>query len=113
MKSVLGNLLNNSRREVRKRFIVIFLPLLTFIIIISIISLWLVHRHNTKDFKYREKIQVSLIEKEILINIDRVFSDLFFLSNSSHLQAFLNNGKTDNQDALARDFLIFSENFLL
>jgi hypothetical protein len=110
MKSVLENLLNNNRREVGKRFIVIFLPLLTFIIIISIISLWSVHRYNTNDFKYRGKIQVSLIEKEILINIDRVFSDLFFLSNNSHLQAFLDNGKTDNQDALARDFLIFSEN---
>ncbi|BCS96602.1 hypothetical protein DSLASN_22340 [Desulfoluna limicola] len=95
--------------DVGKRFLMLFLPLLTLLLFLSVVFTRTVERTNAGDFAKREESHVKIVHRAIAVNINTVFSDLFLLSENCHLQGLLDTNKQAFVKDVSQDYLIFSD----
>jgi PAS domain S-box-containing protein len=95
-------------REVFKRFLAIFLP----VIIVMGMVMALIYRADSRTWrKMMEAAEVHIVELQretIAADLDSVTSDLMFLSKNNELQELLDIGSPGARSALAYELSIFS-----
>jgi len=109
MRLSLEDLMTYLTWNVGKRFLMLFLPLLTLILILSAIFTQTVARNNAGNFAKKEESHVKIIHRAISVNINTVFSDLFLLSGNCHLQGVLDTNEQEFMESVREDYLIFSD----
>jgi signal transduction histidine kinase len=99
-----------SRWAPVKSFLSVFLPFTALIIGVSILLYYVQVKGERVVVELRQKNSVALAEAAIADEFDSLVSDLMILSKNKHLQMFLQTGEHASLEALAEEFLSYSEN---
>ncbi|MFV2068839.1 MAG: ATP-binding protein [Pirellulales bacterium] len=100
--------LRASRRDVARRFVVLFVPLAIAIGSLIAAFYWTQESAERALLRTREKHHVDAQSELILSDFRAVVSDLMVLSESHALHRFLEKGGLEEQAALANEYRTFS-----
>ena len=100
-----------SKRKIRWRFFLLFLPFLAIITTITAVIHYLDIESETRLIRLRQAGVLSSIKGTIATDFDSIVSDLMYLSGEMELKRFLRQGgASPARDDLAEDFQRFSYN---
>lgn len=95
--------------KVLKLFFPSFLGVLVFFGVITTIIYQIDKPNELRFIKENEQLRTSKLTEMINIHLNFVFTDLLILGQSDLLKYYINEFKNDDKEALARTFLVYSQ----